>query len=430
MKKITLVLGSFLILTIFSGSVVVHAQSVTGQVASSYSTEARPVGFFDKVKLFFTFDQEKKAELFQDFSNRNFELAKEKLQSGDTDGAKDFFSKSDEDIKKASDSISKIADEKKQEERLNSISTTASQRTVVLTAVREKVENPVAKAAIQNALDKQVEVKNSADEKIQSLLNKIAELEKKIKELEGKNSITEKKPEKAEQKIEESTDSNSDWYKDNAWRYNPKPVDSNAFTIISPNGGETYQIGEKVIIKWKGGPEKSTISFSLGKDHWSDTDALILADNDRTVNDGEYVWTISERIEPGTYYLNGGNNHEGFWDHSDKKFTIIDMHDPDPSGSIPFKILSPNGGEVYTRGQQVTIKWEGGPANSGIGLALIKQTPFQVDSNIVENTPGTANDGSYVWTIPSTIAPGTYYINGGNNNNGFWDYSDQVFKIN
>ncbi len=408
------------------GSNVVYAQSAIGQVDSTYTAEVKPVGFFDKVKLFFTFDQEKKTDLLQDFSDRNFELAKKKLEFGDTDGANNLFSKSDEDIKKASDSISKIADKQKQAEKLTIISTTTSNRTEVLTAVQAKVENPVAKAAIQNALDKQTEVKDSVDAKIQSLLNKISELEAKIKELEGKNSITEEKPEKVEQKIEEDNASTGDWYKDNAWRYNPKPVDSNAFTIISPNGGETFKTGDKVVIKWKGGPEKSTISFSLGKDHWSDTDALILADNDRTVNDGEYIWMISDRIQPGNYYLNGGNNHEGFWDHSDKKFTIIDMHDP---ASIPFRILSPNGNEVYTRGQQVTIKWEGGPGNSGIGLALIKQTPFQVDSNIVENTPGTANDGSYAWTIPSTIAPGTYYINGGNNNNGFWDYSDQVFTI-
>ncbi|MFT5359592.1 MAG: hypothetical protein ACI88L_000050 [Candidatus Paceibacteria bacterium] len=167
------------------------AQTSDTEATASYqysiNTEIKPVGFFDKVRLFFTFKPVNKIDLLQDFSSRNFELAKEKLEIGDTDEASVLFDESDKYTTKATNSTDRIEDDKKQEEILDNISSTADTRTNVLTAVQDKLENPEAKEAIQRAINKQGEVRSAIDEKIQFLLNKLSNLEAKIKELQNGN---------------------------------------------------------------------------------------------------------------------------------------------------------------------------------------------------------------------------------------------------
>jgi len=200
MKKITFGLVILSIFAIFLGVNVVNAQVTTVEplqanteeaVSYSYEAKVEPVKFFEKVKLIFTFDKEKKAEILQDFSSRNFELAKEQISEGNTEIATTLFQESDKNINKATDSISKIRDEKKQEEALSGVSATVTTRATVLTDVMEKVQNVTAKEAIGKAIEKQVEVKDITDAKIQALLNRIAELEAKIRELESRNNVNE-----------------------------------------------------------------------------------------------------------------------------------------------------------------------------------------------------------------------------------------------
>lgn len=194
MKKLSLGLVMVLAFAMLAGFNVAKAQNTDSDVSATYSYRAdasvRPVGFFDKVKLFFTFNAEKKAELLSDFSDRNFELAKEKISEGRSEEASVLFQKSDEDILRASDSTSRIRDEEKQKEILNNISNTAENRASVLAEVQMNVENTTAKEAIGRAIENQIEVRSNIDAKIQSLLNKIAELEAKIRELERSNNAS------------------------------------------------------------------------------------------------------------------------------------------------------------------------------------------------------------------------------------------------
>src|SRR3989344_9390067 len=189
-KQITLGLSLVLALAFVMGGTVAFAQSasVDGSTSTSYTTSIKPVGFLEKVKLFLTFNPIKRADTLKDFSNRNFELAKQKLEEGDATSASTYFKKSNDDTKRASDSASRIEDDATQQETLTSISDTASNRTSVLEEVRDKVENPKAQEAIDRALEKQAEMKSSVDEKIQSLLKQIEELKAKIKELEKGNA--------------------------------------------------------------------------------------------------------------------------------------------------------------------------------------------------------------------------------------------------
>ena len=194
MKKYLLVLFVLSLLFVFSGSVV---SAQTDNVSPEYSYQApasvKPVGFWDKIKLFFTFDQEEKVELLQKFSGRNFETAKEKISQQKPEKAKVLLEKADKDIKKAADVVSKFENKKKQQEALNNISTITSNRAEILSRVLEQVKNPVAQQAITSAIEKQSEIKSNVNQRINVLLNKIAELEAEIKQLEQEKTGTQVK---------------------------------------------------------------------------------------------------------------------------------------------------------------------------------------------------------------------------------------------
>src|SRR3989338_3505416 len=212
MKKFTLGFVLFLAVAVFVGGSQAHAQITTADVSSSYQITVRPVGFFEKVKLFFTANPEKKVNLLQDFSNRNFELAKLKLAEGKANEASVFFRKSDDYTLRATIAISKIKDEEKRNAEQNSISVTASNRIVALTAAKANVENPVAKEAIQNAIDRQVGVDASVKAGISLTPPGLSgNTEASVCNVNSPSSIK----------------------------------------VLSPNGGEVFQAGQQITVKWK-----------------------------------------------------------------------------------------------------------------------------------------------------------------------------------
>ncbi len=121
------------------------------------------------------------------------------------------------------------------------------------------------------------------------------------------------------------------------------------------------------------------------------------------------------------------------------------------------KVLSPNGGEVYQAGQQVTVKWEScNVTPNSIGIILIKHNPSVAYTQSegqgdyagftlggFNSYTGTADDGSEQVTLPSASVTGFtsgqhYFIAvtglGDNTHIGSGyaprDYSDNLFTIN
>lgn len=82
------------------------------------------------------------------------------------------------------------------------------------------------------------------------------------------------------------------------------------------------------------------------------------------------------------------------------------------SNSIPsIIVLSPNGGEVYTVGDKIMVKWESCniPQNVSIFVNIYDggKNQFQLDENIDK---GTVNDGSEEFLLGSGIKAGSYIL--------------------
>lgn len=191
-----------------------------------------------------------------------------------------------------------------------------------------------------------------------------------------------------------------------------KDLSDNTFTILqsgppslnmmSPNGGESFSVGNSYPISW----DSEGISVSIG---------LKLVQNDISLgyfatylpNTGSYTWTISDLIG-GTNIL-PGNNYEielrtmsgtVIKDRSDSVFTI---------NPPPLILTSPNGGESITLGSTYEVTWE----SFGIyGSIVLKLYQNNVSLGCIQTY--IPNTGSYFWTVSgltdgSAILPGNNY---------------------
>lgn len=101
------------------------------------------------------------------------------------------------------------------------------------------------------------------------------------------------------------------------------------------------------------------------------------------------------------------------------------------SSTAPWvKVISPNGGETYNVGGQITVKWTSCnvfSSSNDIVVALHQNGDWQ---NVVFLSEATINDGSQIFTIP-TATSGSYKIRVGSASaNVQQDFSDNLFTIN
>jgi peptidoglycan hydrolase-like protein with peptidoglycan-binding domain len=211
-----------------------------------------------------------------------------------------------------------------------------------------------------------------------------------------------------------------------------KEVQDSTIKTLSPNGGEKYKIGDTITIKWKSLGDiatKNNIQIGLLDTRYSSeagprreaTVAYSIA------NTGTYSWKVPEFVgdmdlkdtNQSVYKIiihSWGQTNSGaaIADSSDKTFIITN---PLATSTPYIKVLSPNGGEKYTEGQDVKIQWESNlPETQKLNLIL-----WLGDKSIgKEITTVTNKDKSYTWkaenvkSIVSTEStpPTTFYSNG------------------
>lgn len=127
-------------------------------------------------------------------------------------------------------------------------------------------------------------------------------------------------------------------------------------TLLSPNGGEKYKIGEVINIKWDtGDPGIWNIELVNIKNN-KVYEIYSLGDPIRPPGNitGLKSLTIPMSVEPGDYYIKIYPARLPFEvsDQSDKPFTILKPED------VFLEIISPNGGETWEAGTTKTISWQ------------------------------------------------------------------------
>ncbi len=112
------------------------------------------------------------------------------------------------------------------------------------------------------------------------------------------------------------------------------------------------------------------------------------------------------------------------------------------STSPRIKIISPNGGETYTPGHKLTVKWETCNMTSTDNVHVSLVWKDSQGGTGGSSNSATVNDGQAVITLPSDVGNGGYYksgklykvqviqsVNGAPNYTGSVDTSDNLFTI-
>lgn len=190
-------------------------------------------------------------------------------------------------------------------------------------------------------------------------------------------------------------------------------------TVMYPNGGEIWQVGENRPITWSSQPY-GTVRILISRDGGASWQTIISS----TPNDGSQTWLVSGPQTDTALIRIESNEHPAATDTSDSWFSI--MADTSPPS---VRVVRPNGGESLKAGRTYTVRWSAsGP--SGIQLVVIE---FSTDGGASWQVIATlnGNPGFYRWKVPrettqQALIRITVYDFAGNQNQ---DQSDAFFRI-
>jgi len=196
-------------------------------------------------------------------------------------------------------------------------------------------------------------------------------------------------------------------------------VSAASITVVTPNGGETLNVGEAYDITWttSGSLDTDNIEIRLSTD--GGQTYSILNDGTFATYNGTYSWTVSNSIAT-TARIEVANTTQQVSDASDADFTI--------QAAPAITVLTPDGGEVLTIGETYDITWE------AISIADTDIVELQLSTDgggtYTMFAEGTFGDlaGTYTWTVPDN-ATSTARIQIVNTNTQLSDRSNGNFTI-
>jgi hypothetical protein len=169
-----------------------------------------------------------------------------------------------------------------------------------------------------------------------------------------------------------------------------------SITVTSPNGGETLVRGAVATLTWSytGNPGAS-VKIQL----YNGTTLIRTITSSTPLSAGTYKWAIPSLQSLGSNYKIKitSTTNSTISDTSNGTFTIAK-----PS----ITVISPNGGESFSRGSVIPIRWSS-VGSPGANVKILLYKGFYISRTITTSTSMSA--GTYNWTIPLTQTVGSTY---------------------
>jgi hypothetical protein len=194
------------------------------------------------------------------------------------------------------------------------------------------------------------------------------------------------------------------------------PCESCSVRVLSPNGGEMFQLQRSYTIRWSasGSGCGNAQELSLIRPDGS------LREIAAAASGGTYLWTVPSDISYGDgYRLLAFDEKSLAGDRSDDPFSIQTSQI-----SCAVQVITPNGNEMLQRGRPYDIRWSA----SGAGCGTQTLQLLRGDSSTTTIAAG-APAGQYSWTVPNEPAASDYRIRVTDDTTGVADVSDEAFSI-
>lgn len=197
--------------------------------------------------------------------------------------------------------------------------------------------------------------------------------------------------------------------------------------VTSQSSGENYLLQDQISINWNSVNlnNSSFVDVYLKDDSISCPTGILGCQSvfyiARTANTGNYSWNTNNKMSgpstgPNSISVRVGSKYKikicdintNICGESENYFSISDSITKTPS----IKITHPNGGEVFTKGQAITIRWETsgyGDKSVLIAFDLVKKSENGTSNTFLISQTGLANDGLETVTIPLNTPSGANY---------------------
>jgi hypothetical protein len=196
-----------------------------------------------------------------------------------------------------------------------------------------------------------------------------------------------------------------------------------SISVTSPNGGETWSVGERHNINWyyQGNPG-SSVKIVLVEG--SATAATIVSSTSIGNNGtGSYAWTVPSTLVTGSNYKVRvtSTTNSSLTAMSQGAFTI--------KGGISITVTSPAGGESWAAGSAHNITWsyQGSPGST-VNIELLNNGA-PVSSIKTAASIGKGGSGSFAWTIPKLSSGSRYQVQVTSTANSFCTSTSNYFAI-
>ncbi len=193
-----------------------------------------------------------------------------------------------------------------------------------------------------------------------------------------------------------------------------------SIVVLSQKNGETYTAGKRITINWRttGFSSDARVSINLMKKDvygsYSNTNLMTIGN---LIDDGTESLIIPDNVPTGNNYMitvsvvdKGGNCIGGTCPEFAESgvFTINSSTVTSPK----ITVLSPNGGETFAPGQQISVRWQslGYSPSATVSISLDKPDQGGYSNTFNISSINLTDDGSEIFTIPSNVPAGQYSV--------------------
>lgn len=196
-------------------------------------------------------------------------------------------------------------------------------------------------------------------------------------------------------------------------------IDAAQPVLLTPNGGETLQVGCSYTITWTPSTFFSSVKLEYSTNNGNAWNTITSS----TTNNGAYSWTVPNAVSINCLIRASNTSDLTSYDVSNAVFII----------APPVLVTAPNGGETLTGCSNYNITWAKSNCISTYWNIYYSTNAGSTWNTIVYATSDNyATSQSYTWYIPNNISSTQCLIRveSYNNPGTYYDLSNAVFTIN
>lgn len=158
-----------------------------------------------------------------------------------------------------------------------------------------------------------------------------------------------------------------------------------SLTVASPNGGETWVVGQPGLIQWTSVNMTGNVRLELSRNGGATWDTALVI----TPDDGSEFWPVTGPATTQALMRIVSIDYPWVTDASNSAFTIVQP---------TVNMLVPNGGESWAVGSLQAIQWSSANHTGPVNIELSRDGGLSFPTVLFASTP---DDGSEPWIVPA-----------------------------